>query len=759
MTETRILVVEDERIVALDMERRLGNLGYTMVGHVSRGEEAIRQATETRPDVVLMDIHLKGDVDGIEAAERIRTQLDIPVVFVTAYADEETLQRAKITGPFGYIIKPFDERILHSTITMALYKHEVEQQLRDSERYFRALVEHASDIFGVLDQDTTIRYASPSVERMLGYRPEELMGKSVAEILHPDDVSQGRDGPRQASENETTRQSGEVRVRHKDGSWHTIEFTSQDRLADPVVGGIVINARDITERKQAELERERLLAQIQEQAQQIRRIVDTVPEGVTLLDGGGRLILANPLGEKYLITLADARMGDTLTHLADHPLSEFLTPPPNGLWHEVTIEEHVFQIVARPIETELGTDRWMLVIRDMTRQHEIERRARQQDRLAVVGQLAAGIAHDFNNIMATIILYAQMTARSKGLSADDLEYITTIDRQAQHATKLIKQILDFSRRSVLEQRPLDLAPLMEEQIALLRRTLPENIEIELICDRDEYVVNADSTHIQQAMMNLALNARDAMQEGGVLRIGLSQVELEPGERPPWPETGEETQNQAWVRVTVSDTGTGIPPDALPHIFEPFFTIKEPGKGSGLGLAQVHGIVGQHGGYIDVESQMGEGTRFTIHLPALPVHRPEPLLATESPPSNLGHGETILVVEDHRPTRRALTMALEQLNYRVLEAADGREALTVLEQHGARVALVLSDVVMPRMSGIVLAQAVRELGLDTPVVLLTGHSMMEEDLEDLKDQGVADWLLKPPSLKQLADVVAQALQST
>jgi CheY-like chemotaxis protein len=259
---------------------------------------------------------------------------------------------------------------------------------------------------------------------------------------------------------------------------------------------------------------------------------------------------------------------------------------------------------------------------------------------------------------------------------------------------------------------------------------------------------ADPTRIQQMVTNLALNARDAMPQGGALRIGLGRVEVKPGTPPPLPEM----EAGSWIQLTVSDTGTGIPPDVLPHIFEPFFTTKEPGIGTGLGLAQVYGIVGQHEGRIDVETQVGDGTTFAIYLPALldaPAGPPVPELSAMPQ----GHRQTVLVVEDEMSVRKALVESLETLNYQVLEAASGQDALEILDQH--EVALVLSDVVMPRMGGIALFHAMKQKGLMMPMVLLTGHPM-EKALEGLQAEGLSAWLPKPPELERLAKVVARAL---
>jgi len=504
-------------------------------------------------------------------------------------------------------------------------------------------------------------------------------------------------------------------------------------------------ARDRAERRQAE-------QALREQTGRLQQIMATVPEGVLLLDASGRVVLANPVAERDLALLADAQVGDVLTHLGDRPLAELLTTPPTkGLWHEVKADGRIFEVIARPTDKGLEPESWVLVVSDVTRQREVQRLLQQQERLATVGQLAAGIAHDFNNILATVMLYAQMMAQSESMSERDRERATIIHQQGQLAARLIQQVLDFSRRAVLERRPLDLLTLLKEQVKLLERTLPEHIKVTLSYERGEHTVNADPTRMQQAIMNLAVNARDAMPEGGELKIHLERVCIERREDVPLPEMspGE------WIRLTVADTGTGIPQDVLPHLFEPFFTTKEPGKGSGLGLAQVHGIIAQHDGAIDLETKVGRGTTFFIYLPALPVAAAE----TAVPDLSIvpqGHGETVLVVEDELAVREALVDGLEQLNYEVLQAANGAEALATVAERGGEVALVVSDMVMPVMGGITLLRNLRQRGWNMPVILLTGHPVEERKIEELRAQGLSTWLPKPPSIDQLARAIADAL---
>jgi nitrogen-specific signal transduction histidine kinase len=393
-----------------------------------------------------------------------------------------------------------------------------------------------------------------------------------------------------------------------------------------------------------------------------------------------------------------------------------------------------------------------MLIRNVTHEREIQRQLQQQDRLAAVGQMSAGIAHDFNNILAVILLYSEMALATPDIPPRLLERLRIIAQQSRRASELIEQILDFSRRSVLERRPMDLLPFVKEQTKLLRRTLPENIGIELVIAPDEYVVDADPTRMQQLMMNLAVNARDAMPRGGRLTIALAHRS---GDRPvPCVACGS-AYSSGWVALEVQDTGSGIDPAILPYIFEPFYTTKEPGKGTGLGLPQVFGIVKSHEGHISVDSQPGAGTVISIFLPAERQGKPH---HADTDPTRLvrGQGQTILLVEDETVTRQALAEGLMLINYRVVPAANGKEALDYLRQRPQGIDLVLSDVVMPEMGGMALLRALRQDGLNLPVIFMTGHPAPPKDELEAGEDALI-WLQKPPRLKQLSQIIAQALQ--
>jgi signal transduction histidine kinase/CheY-like chemotaxis protein len=497
-----------------------------------------------------------------------------------------------------------------------------------------------------------------------------------------------------------------------------------------------------------------LLRKTREQTQQVRRIMDTVSDGVMLLNADHLVVLANPVAQEYLTVLTDDGLDAPLTHLDGQPIEKLLAPPAKGMrHHELVVHEpdhSVFEVMAQSMEVGPQAGSWVLVLRDVTEQRERQEYLQAQERLATVGQLAAGIAHDFNNIMAVIVLYSQMLLRESQLGEKAQGRLTTIYEQAIRASELIGQILDFSRRSVMERRPADLLAFLKELLRLLERTLPESIAIELQHDESDYIVHADLTRLQQVIMNLALNARDAMLDGGALRLGVSRLTIEPGQTRPLPDISSGN----WIKLTVSDTGTGIPSHLLRHIYEPFFTTKEQGQGTGLGLAQVYGIVKQHDGFINVSSQVGQGTTFTIYLPAAKLSEPVSLDASESVFVK-GEHETILLVEDDATTGAAVYDALEMADYAVMLATNGHEALSIFDRHTNEIALVISDLVMPEMGGEALLKELRKRDPSVKAIMISGYPLLAEG-KALVEEGVVAWLQKPFSVEKVVTTVSEAL---
>lgn len=498
----------------------------------------------------------------------------------------------------------------------------------------------------------------------------------------------------------------------------------------------------------------RLRAALGVEKARLAALVAHLPEGILLLDGENRILLTNPAADAILPTLTEARLGEKLTHLAGHPLHQLLNHQARGTWHEIVVPNHpqrIFLVALQPISEVAPEGGWVVVIREVTQERELQAQLEQQERLAAVGQLASGIAHDFNNLLATILLYAQMGLTDPRLPRDLSQHLEIIVGESQQATRLIQQVLDFSRRAPIEVQPLDLSPFLREMGHVLGRTIPERIRLRLHIGEGTFVVCGDPTRIRQAVINMVVNARDAIPAEGEIRLSLSRMTLLPGDTPP-------VMGMApgdWVCLEVADTGTGIPPEVLPHIFEPFFTTKPRGLGTGLGLAQVYGIVQQHQGYIDVQTEVGKGTIFRVYLPA--YEEKTVYKEMEGAPEVLvGRGETILLVEDHPTLRAAGREMLEQLGYRVLEAGDGRQALEIYAAE--KVDLIITDVVMPGMGGASLVETLRAQNPHLKVIAVTGYGE-DKEVERIRRAGVQEVIRKPFEVERLARIIRRVLEET
>ena len=502
---------------------------------------------------------------------------------------------------------------------------------------------------------------------------------------------------------------------------------------------------------------QRLSNILQSQQRQLENLVEHMPVGVLLLDTNLRVLVMNPLGSVMLETSngEEIKVSDTIDRIGPVALQELVDRSDEALPLEFSLEEYPKEIFAVQMRAADGSNgnpegRWVLTINDITQERENLAQIQAQERLATVGQLAAGIAHDFNNIMATILVYTDLMNMDTSIQPASQDKLDTIKHQIQRASSLIRQILDFSRRSVMDQSTMDLLPLVKELDKILARTLPETIQVELSYEPENYWINGDPTRLQQVFMNLALNARDAMPDGGTLKISLLHTHLPPSLAPP---TADISPGK-WVLITVTDTGIGIPPELREHIFEPFFTTKSIDQGTGLGLAQVYGIVKQHDGFIDFESGVGTGTSFAIYLPALSV-KAEQDPRPETGPLVDGHGFSVLVVEDDRFTREALKELLRAYDFRVQLASNGVEALQLLENMDL-IDLVISDIVMPKMGGLDLYKALEKDYPAIKVLLITGHPIEEESHLRL-EKGNIHWLQKPFTAHEFKEIIAELLE--
>jgi PAS domain S-box-containing protein len=603
-----------------------------------------------------------------------------------------------------------------------------------------------------------VRVWNAAAERVLGWTAAEAIGQ-------PNPLGETDSALRiQVGE---TLGGVETRRRRKDGQPIDVRlFTSKILAADGQFAGVMGLIEDVTERRRLEHDLRAAEDARREVEHRLRQMLDTIQILAVMLDRDGRVTFCN----ECVVTLTgwsrDELIGrDWFDACVPVPVrnalrAEFLAAlgEAGGLsgerenpivtrdgrvrdvsWHNTLLVDAAGRVV--------GTASFG---HDVTDHRQLEAQYRQAQKMEAVGQLAGGIAHDFNNLLQVITGYAALALAELGPDAPLSPDIDEIRRASERATTLVRQLLTFSRRQKIERRPLDINATIADLLKMLRRLIGEHIELDFAPGYGVAPVPADAGLLEQVLMNLCVNARDAMPDGGRIGIATENVSIgrEFAERRAWAAEGE------YVLLTVADTGPGIPPSLHERIFEPFFTTKEVGKGTGLGLATVYGIVKQHEGMIEVALDVSVGTTFRIYLPAAPAGaagevRPP---AAETVPG--GH-ETILLAEDEELVRNLARRVLERAGYRVLQARDGEEAIAIVESDAETIDLALLDVVMPRVGGRDVAARFRSLRPDAPIIFSTGYSRQALDEEWAPDQG-AEIILKPYEPKVLLERVRARL---
>ncbi|HKV42829.1 MAG TPA: PAS domain S-box protein, partial [Blastocatellia bacterium] len=591
-----------------------------------------------------------------------------------------------------------------------------EEALRKSEEKFRLLIENAHDIICITDEKSFVRYASPSLERVLGYRPEEVTGERAVKMVHPDDLLSsmrtfGHIGGRPDFVSQF-----EVRARHKNGSWRYMEVVVKSLLHDPDVAGIVFNARDITERNQAEEVLHRLAA-----------IVESSDDGIISCTLDGCITSWNAGAEKVYGYSAAEIVGRNISIIAPPEREDFdqlLGKVRNGQGvsrHEavgVTSggQRIVVSVTISPVKDTAGkVTGASAIVRDITESMKLQEQLRQSQKMEAIGRLAGGVAHDFNNLLTAINGYSDLTLMRLSQGDPLRENVMEVRKAGDRAASLTRQLLAFSRKQLLQPKVLDLNAVIGDMHKMLCRLIGEDIHLVTEPARDLARVKADPGQIEQIIVNLVINSRDAMPNGGTLTIATANVHQQNRNlRSTGPLVAD------YVTFSVTDTGCGMDPDTLSNVFEPFFTTKELGKGTGLGLATVYGIVKQSGGQVQVESSPGQGACFRIFLPRVDEGPADSKTPTIRPPLPQG-SETILLVEDEDMVRKLACETLRMNGYIVMEARNGGEALLMCEQLSGHIDLMLTDVVMPQMNGRQLAERLGPLHPEMKVIYMSGYT--------------------------------------
>lgn len=608
------------------------------------------------------------------------------------------------------------------TLYQQVQIYRIRKQLIYREELFHLISENAADMIAVVDMEGNRLYNSLSYEKVLGYTIDELQSSFSLEQVHPEDREFVRDAA------EESRRTGEgktleYRFRHKNGHWLNLESTSSViRNAQGEPEKLVIVNRDITKRKLAEDAFRRSQADF-------RSLIEHAPYGIYRATTDGRLLQVNQALTRMLGYESNDQLSscDVERDIFRYPgeyrrLTEMLSrtreiKDAEAEWQCKDGSYITVRFSCRLIDNRSGLPPNVeLFADDVTEKKVLERQLRMAQKMEAVGRLSGGIAHDFNNLLSVVLGYSRMLKKQlhdKPMLAD---YANEIENAGNRAASLTRQLLAFSRQQILTPVVLDLNNLVTDMEKMLPRLLGEDVKVVVKLGRDLGKLKADQSQIEQVVMNLAINARDAMPGGGTLEISTQNVSLDET----YTRTHPGSKTGKYVVLAVSDTGIGMNAETLAHIFEPFFTTKEVGRGTGLGLATVYGVVKQSNGYIAVESSPGHGACFQIYLPlyegavdvaARPTGRSEGLVGSER----------ILLVEDSEPLRRLAKTVLEAAGFQLTVAKSAEHALEIAEASPKSFDLLLTDVVMPGMNGRGLAERLQPRHPGLRVLYMSGYT--------------------------------------
>jgi PAS domain S-box-containing protein len=719
----RILFVEDLPADAELVTQALHRAGIVAtLLRVDTESALIRAIAEFAPDVIFSDHSLPQF--NADDALRIAGQHapTTPVIIITGSLSEETAADYIKAGAADYVLKSNLGRLAPAVLRALDLRRAREEQaraqeeLQRSEARYRALIEQAADAILIADAAGHLIDANRKACDLTGYTRDELLQLGIGDTYAPDDrpVAAQRLAALAAGQDVVA----ERRMRRKDGSDIMVEV-SVTRLQDGRIQGIV---RDVTERKRAEWA-------LRESEERYHSLIEGVRDIVFALGPDGTVTSLNAAFERVTGWPAEEWIGK--------PFEQLVHPDDLGLLFELVdraVRGETQPVSQLRLRTRSGGYRmgefaatpqfregrlWGVlgIARDITERLSLEQQLRQAQKMEAVGRLAAGVAHDFNNILTAITGYAQLLLEDLGPNDPHREDVDEIRKAADRAAGLTRQLLAFSRQQILQPTVLDLNTLVGETESMLGRLLGEDVRLATRLAPNLGAVKTDRSQIEQVIMNLAVNARDAMPEGGQLTIETANVEMDDVyAREHFP-----ALPGSYVMLAVSDTGTGMSEDTQAHMFEPFFTTKGKGKGTGLGLATVYGIVKQSAGFVWVYTEPGHGTTFKIYLPRV-GQLPEPRISRAHPAAASMDGtETVLVAEDEAAVRAVARQSLERHGYRVLEAPSGEAALDLAQRYSGRIHLLLTDVVMPGMSGRTLALRLAPLRPGMRTIYMSGYT--------------------------------------
>ena len=762
MDSATILIIDDDPTTRLLMRGALSAAGFT-VEEASDGAAGLEVFQRLRPDLVLTDAMMP-EMDGFGLCRAIRALPGddrVPILMATSLEDLESINRAYEAGATDFVTKPLNWSLLPHRVRYMVRTGRTYRKLRVSQARNQALLDVIPDLLCRIDEAGAFLELRRSSDMVMIPEDRDLSALGVDDVFPPEIARRLLNAASRVLRGEGIQDlEFEAPV---DGQPRQCEA----RIVESGAGEVLLILRDITRRKVIE-------EQLRTSEERFRSLIENASDMVTILDPAGIIEYGSPAMERVLGSPYTEWVGTPVFDLMpaeDMPRlrnSMALAAAEPGSPHaetfrfrdaagEYRIMEAICSGLRDPVTRAMtvvlnGRDVTERIVAENALRHS-EDQLRHSQKMEAIGRLAGGVAHDFNNLLTAILGYSQIVKDRLVKESIGTEDIDEIRKAGTRASSLTRQLLTFSRKQIMQPQVVDLNEITRDMQKLLKRLLGEDVQLATRMAPDLHSVLADPGQIEQVIMNLAVNARDAMPRGGVLTVETGNVTLdEDAARSLRPLTPGD-----YVLLTITDTGMGMDEETRTRVFEPFFTTKDEGRGTGLGLSTVYGIVSQCRGTIDLQTAPEQGTSFRVYLPRTDQSAAAAAAVTCYRPDQLRGNETVLLVEDEEWVRTLVQQSLEQHGYSVLSAADGQDALRIHERYKGAIHLLLTDVVMPRLGGIALAEQLHSLRPDTRWLYISGYT----DHDSLRDHPIhlgQHFLQKPFTIEDLLLRVRAILDS-
>ena len=724
--QIRILIVENEGLVGCDLAATLSGMGYDVAGLCRSGEEALQLADDLRPDVVLMDVHLAGTLDGIETARQMSQRSPVAVIYLTASADQATVARARETHPYGYMLKPYKEDELRSTVEVAAARHREEQRRRRQEHSFLQAFQSLADAVIAADLTGRIEFLNPAAESLLGWTATEAVGRMMNEVYI---VSRNEGEPQIAAFNPLESEPRTVRIITKSGQVIAVQDRStsiRDEQGSPSGVVVVIRPEAVKLEIPAETPAPAATSPRASGTAPLADIVESISDPLIALDSRWGFTYANSSAAKLFERERPALIGQTLWDVLPPSVhANHYESLAHAMLHREAVTREVFLeaincwFEARTYPFGSGL---ILLLKDITSRKLQAERSNRMDRLESLGLLARGFAHDFNNLLTVLLGNLALAEMRLQNQPDKTVELQTAKQATLQAQSLVQQLLTFARGGAPIKRSVILSELVRSFFHHHSRVDRVSYLVEVQEDMPE--ISADPNQMRRLLGNLVRNAEQAMPNGGevIVRVEAADAaQMFPNET-----LADSHGDLAGVTLTVRDSGSGIPSDVLPHIFEPYFSTRKTQNATGLGLTVCESIAKAHGGSLSVQSQPGAGTTVRFYLPVDAENDEAEGLAigkTFEPPTAMN--SRILVLEDDHLVRVLIVRNLESQGYEVIETVEGGETVARYQEalaSGHRFDLVVLDLSIPNgMGGLRTIERLRALDPNVLAIVSSGYS--------------------------------------